>query len=90
MSTSIVFDIGKDAVNVTKHGLSLALAEGLDWESAVTWSDSRRPYGEPRQCGIGYIGDRLYVLAFVDRDGSRRIISLRKANKREERRYAEA
>jgi uncharacterized DUF497 family protein len=39
--------------------------------------------------GIGYIGHRLFVIVFVDRDGMRRIISLRKANKREERMYAE-
>ncbi len=32
---------------------------------------------------------RLYFVAFVVRDDTRRIISLRKANKREERRYAE-
>lgn len=39
---------------------------------------------------IGYIGLRLYVVVYVDRNGTRRIISLRKANSREEKRYAEA
>lgn len=55
----------------------------------MTWPDLRRVYGEPRQCGIGYIGLCLFFVAFVDRDGERRIISLRKANQREVRRYAE-
>lgn len=38
---------------------------------------------------MGYIGQRLYVVVYVDRADSRRIISLRKANQREEKRYAE-
>jgi hypothetical protein len=39
--------------------------------------------------GIGYIGVRLYYLAYVDRGEIRRIISLRKASLREAKRYAE-
>lgn len=85
----ITFDANKDALNVAKHGCSLQLAADLEWDSAVTWPDLRRVYGEPRQCGIGYIGLRLFFVAFVDRSGERRIISLRKANSREVRRYAE-
>ena len=33
------------------------------------------------------LSDRLYVVAFVDRDSLRRIISLRKANRREVNHY---
>jgi uncharacterized protein len=40
--------------------------------------------------GIGYIGLRLYYVVFVDRAGRRRIVSLRRANSREIRRYADA
>lgn len=42
------------------------------------------------QAAIGYIELRLYYVAFMDRADSRRIISLRKANQREVKRYAEA
>jgi uncharacterized DUF497 family protein len=83
------FDPAKDAVNQAKHGVSLAIADRLEWDTAITWPDVRRDYGEPRMAGIGYIGQRLYCVAFVERDGGRRIISLRKANVREVRRYAE-
>ncbi|MBP9219378.1 MAG: BrnT family toxin [Sterolibacterium sp.] len=82
------FDSTKDAANFAKHGVSLAWAADMEWDSAVTWPDTRRVYGEPRQCGIGYIGLRLFFVAFVDRADGRRIISLRKANSREEKRYA--
>jgi uncharacterized DUF497 family protein len=40
--------------------------------------------------GIAYIGLRLFVVVYVDRSEVRRIISLRKANRREINRYAEA
>ena len=87
---NITFDPEKDKANFNKHGVSLALAFELEWETALIWEDDRKDYGEPRMCGIGYIGLRLYFVAFVDRDSNRRIISLRKANPREIERYAKA
>ncbi|MCM8596934.1 BrnT family toxin [Accumulibacter sp.] len=86
----IVYDLAKDAANMAKHGVSLALAAEVEWESAVVWPDVRREYGETRMAAICYIGLRLYYVAFVDRAEVRRIISLRKANQREVKRYAEA
>jgi uncharacterized DUF497 family protein len=38
---------------------------------------------------LGYTGDRLFDVVFVARVDALRIISLRKANQREVRRYAE-
>ncbi len=89
MAVHITFDPTKDALNVSKHGVSLRRAADLEWDSAVVWIDARRDYGEPRECGIGYIGLRLFFVVFVDRGGERRVISLRKANLREVKRYAE-
>ncbi|WP_412479888.1 BrnT family toxin [Azonexus sp. IMCC34839] len=86
----ITYDPAKDAANIAKHGVSLARASELEWESSVVWPDVRREYGEMRMAAIGYIGLRLYYVAFVDRAEVRRIISLRKANQREVKRYAEA
>lgn len=85
---NITFDPAKDAANLAKHGVSLALAAQLEWDSALTWTDVRRAYGEPRQCGIGYIELRLFFVSFVDRADARRVIGLRKANPREVKRYA--
>jgi uncharacterized DUF497 family protein len=84
----ILFDPAKDAANRAKHGVSLAMASQLEWETAVVWPDARRNYGEPRQCAIAYIGLRLFFVAFVERTDARRIISLRKANPREVKFYA--
>ena len=83
----IEFDPGKDASNAAKHGVSLALAAQLDWEQALIWMDARADYGEMRMIALVPIADRLYFVAFVDRDSVRRIISLRKANRREVNHY---
>lgn len=86
----IDFDPAKDKANFTRHGVSLAAAAQMEWAAALIWPDLRRDYGESRMVGIGYIGLRLYFVVFVDRDGCRRIISLRKANRREVQLYAKA
>lgn len=90
---NVTFDPAKDAANLSKHGLSLLDAVGFEWETAVVWPDQRRAYDEARMVALGYIGLRIMVVVFVDRPPEspteRRIISLRKANTREVKRYAE-
>ena len=86
----ITFDPAKNAKNIEKHdGVSLAEAIGFEWDEAVTWPDQRREYGEDRIVGLGYIGNRLFNVVFIERGEERRIISLRKANQREVKRYAQ-
>lgn len=84
----ITYDPAKDVANKAKHGVSLALAAELEWDSAMVWPDTRHNYGEPRQSALAVLGARVYFVAFVDRADERRIISLRKANQREVRDYA--
>ena len=85
-----IFDPGKDATNLGKHGLSLAAAAELSWEAALVWIDDRADYGEVRVVALAPIGDILYFVAFVDRETKRRIISLRRANRREVNHYVKA
>ena len=85
-----VFDPDKDATNLGKHGLSLAAAAELSWEAALVWIDNRADYGEVRVVALAPIGDILYFVAFVDRETKRRIISLRRANRREVNHYVKA
>lgn len=84
----ITFDEAKDALNKSKHGLSLSEAAKLEWDDALVWHDTRRDYGETRMIALGAIGERLYCVVYVDREDARRIISLRKANYREVVDYA--
>ena len=83
----IDFDPRKDAANRLKHGVSLAMAGELDWEEALVWVDQRAAYGEIRMVALAPAGIRLYCVAFVDRQDTRRIISLRRANRREVKHY---
>jgi uncharacterized DUF497 family protein len=86
----IDFDPQKDACNLDKHGVSLALAAALDWEAALVWVDERYEYGEARMIALAPSRGILYYVAFVDRAHIRRIISLRCANRREVKHYVEA
>jgi hypothetical protein len=85
----IVFDPAKDKLNQADHGLSLALAKDLAWDEALVWVDDRFEYDELRMIGLVPMGDRLYYVAFVDRGGTRRIISLRYAERREVKHYVQ-
>ena len=48
----IEFDSAKDAANLAKHGVSLALAVELDWEAALVWVDDRFEYDELRMIAL--------------------------------------
>jgi uncharacterized DUF497 family protein len=86
----IEFDSAKDAANQAKHGVSLALAGELDWEAALVWIDERFEYNELRMIALAPKTEILYCVAFLDRGEARRIISLRRANRREVRHYVQS
>lgn len=81
------FDSAKNQINLNKHGMALADAEGFEWETAVVHEDVRKQYSERRLKAIGLIGDRLHVMIYCMRKDALRVISLRKANLREVKRY---
>ncbi len=83
----IEFDPEKDTRNVQLRGISLQDAAQFEWDSALIIQDARRDYGEPRYRAFGFIEDRLHALVFTPREGTIRVISLRKANRREVLRY---
>jgi hypothetical protein len=85
----IKFDPAKDKLNRASHGLSLALARTLVWDEALVWIDPRFGYDELRMVGLVPKGNRLYYVAFVDRGETRRVISLRYAERREVKHYVE-
>lgn len=85
----VELDPGKDELNQAKHGVSLALARQLDWDAALVWVDERFDYDETRMIALAPAASTLYYVAFVDRDEVRRIISLRRAERREVKHYVE-
>lgn len=88
-TTEINFNPAKNEANVRRRGLPFSLVrDEFDWASALVIEDTRRDYGERRYRAFGTIGDRLHVVVYTPRAGVMHVISLRKANRREERRYA--
>jgi uncharacterized DUF497 family protein len=84
----IEFDPDKDAINRAKHGVSLSLAIELDWDAALVWVDGRE-YGELRIIALAPDTAVLYYVVFAERGPVKRIISLRRANRREVKYYVE-
>ena len=76
----IEFDPAKDAVNIAKHGISLARATDLEIMAFV--NDHGR-FDEPRYRIYGYIDGKAHCLAAVDRNGRVRAISLLRAHAKE-------
>jgi uncharacterized protein len=81
------WDEAKRRRNLSKHGVDFAIAERFDFHTAVIREDDSEPYGERRDIAIGWIDDALYVYVYTLRNGEDHAISLRKATRKEERRY---
>ena len=79
------WDEDKRRGNIAKHGIDFALIDEFDWENVKKERSVR--HGEERILAYGYVGDRLHAVAYIERGANARIISMRKANRREEDRY---
>ena len=82
------WDDRKSDDNRAKHGFAFddVMTVFLD-HNRVTFLDARSDYGEDRWTTLGEIEGRLFALTFTMRGEVIRIISARKANKRERKRY---
>lgn len=81
------WDENKRVANCAKHGVDFNDAERFDWLSAVEARDDRSHHGEERFVALGFIDKRLHVLIYTARSQKIRLISLRRANKREKEFY---
>ena len=84
---AISFDPAKNQRNIVARGISFERAAAFEWDTALIAEDTRRDYGERRFQALGVIEGRLHVLVFTPRAGKTHVISLRKANQREVKRY---
>ena len=79
------FDPAKEAINLAKHGVSLA--RWIDLDMKTVFVDDRRDYGEIRYRAYGFIEGVAYCLTFTNRGGRVRPISLRRTHRKEMKRY---
>ncbi|GAA3952652.1 BrnT family toxin [Allohahella marinimesophila] len=83
----ISYDPAKNRRNIAERELSFDRASEFDFDNAVIAVDDRKDYQEVRYVALGNLAGRVHVLCFTLIDGGVRVISFRKANKREVAQY---
>lgn len=86
----IEFDPAKSDRNIAERGLGFGRAADFDFSSALIAVDDRKVYPEVRYVAVGWLEARLHVLCFTPIEGGIRVISFRKANRREIKAYEQA
>jgi uncharacterized protein len=82
------FDPEKNKANLSKHGIDLQDAAWLFADaSRLDLPDDREDHGEPRRVAVGEVLGRVWVVVYTVRGKVHRLISARKANEREQKRY---
>lgn len=83
------WDDAKNDANIAKHGFDFADASRIFDLPLRVERDEREEYGETRYIGIGLLDGRMVVVVYSEPNAeTTRIISLRKAQKHEQKRYA--
>lgn len=83
----ITYDSAKNACNIELRGLSFERVADFDFQTAIIWIDTRKTYPEERISALGQLAGRVHALVFAETSKGIRVISFRKANKREVKRY---
>jgi uncharacterized protein len=86
---AIIFDPAKRARALEERGLDFADAEQVSDGLLIENPDDRQDYGEERFITVGFLNERMVVVVWTPRGEDRHIISMRKANDREQKKYRE-
>jgi uncharacterized protein len=78
--------VKRDAILETR-GLDMSLADQVFAGPTLTIEDDRKDYGETRYITVGFLSGRMVFMAWTERGDAYRIISMRKANDREQEKY---
>ncbi len=84
----IAFDTAKRDANLAKHRIHFRDALHVFAGGTFDFEDVRQDYPEPRIISIGYLAGRMVMIVWTERGMTRRIISMRKCNDREQKIYA--
>jgi uncharacterized DUF497 family protein len=85
----ITYHEGKRALTLVDRGLDFADAIEVFKSRNLTQTDGRRDYGEERSQTIGWLHGSMVMVVWTLRGDARHVISMRKCNDREQRRYQE-
>ena len=85
---AITFDPAKRDKALSERGLDFEAAAQVFVGPRVTFADDRQDYGEIRIVTVGLIAGRIVVVCWTPRGEDRHVFSMRKANAREQKKYA--
>jgi len=83
----LAWDETKRIRTLAERGLDFADADLVFAGPTFEFLDARQDYGEERTICVGFLRGRMIVLVHVQHGATRRIVSMRKANDREQRTY---
>ena len=84
---SISYDPNKNKSNIELRNLDFDRVSDLDWDNAWIFEDERNEYNEIRFIAYSMLDERLHFVCFTETKEGIRVISFRKANSREVKRY---
>ena len=83
----VSFDAAKREKTLLERDLDFLDAAKVFEGQKIEFEDTRADYGERRMICFGFLNDRLVAIVYVQRGNVRRIISMRKANDREQAKF---
>lgn len=83
----ITFDEAKRSRTLAERDLDFRQAINLFSGTEFSFIDDRKEYGEVRMLTVGRLEGRLTAVVWTPRGDARHIISMRKCNLREEKKY---
>lgn len=83
----ITFDPPKRDKTLIERGLDFANAGQVFADKHFDQSDDRKDYGETRIITVGRLDGRMVIVVWTPRENARHVMSMRKANEREQSRY---
>ena len=83
---AISYDPNKREATLRDRGMDFDDAARVFDGPIIEWFDDRFDYGERRIVTAGWLADCLVILVWTPREGGRHVISMRKANAREQAR----
>jgi uncharacterized DUF497 family protein len=84
MNMDFEWDEAKSEKNRRERGFGFEVAASIFDGFVIEWSDVRETWGEARVVAIGSAEGFILAVVYTDRDVVRRIISARRARKKEE------
>jgi uncharacterized protein len=86
---AITFDRAKRDRTLAERGLDFAAVETVLAGPCFSFLDERADYGEDRIITVGLLAGRMVVIGWTPRGEDQHVFSMRKANDREQRKYAQ-